>query len=43
MEYTFTCSKNENYLAQFISCFEQQVGMDLSAEKILIELARDNP
>lgn len=35
-------SKNENYLARFISFFEKQVGMDLNAEQMLTELVRDN-
>ena len=35
-------SKNENYLARYISFFETQVGMKLSAEEMLTELVRDN-
>ncbi|XP_065902252.1 inositol 1,4,5-trisphosphate receptor type 2-like [Dysidea avara] len=34
--------KNENYLARFISFFEQQIGMGLNAEQMLTELVRDN-
>ena len=36
------CSKNENYLARFISFFEKQVGLDLNAEQMITELVRDN-
>lgn len=35
-------SKNENYLARFISFFEKQVGLDLNAEQMITELVRDN-
>jgi len=35
-------SKNENYLARFISFFEEQIGMGLNAEQMLTELVRDN-
>ena len=35
-------SKNENYLARYISFFEAQVGMKLSVEEILTGLVRDN-
>ena len=38
----FTYSKNENYLAQFITVFEKQVGMNLNAEQMLTELVKDN-
>ena len=38
----YVYSKNENYLAQFVSFFEKQVGMDLNAEQMLTELVRDN-
>jgi hypothetical protein len=34
--------KNENYLARFIKFFQQQVGMDLNAEEVMIEMVEDN-
>ena len=34
--------KNENYLARFLAFFKAQVGMNLDAEEVMIEMVEDN-
>ena len=34
--------KNENYLARFLAFFKTQIGMDLNAEEVMIEMVKDN-
>ena len=34
--------KNENYLARFIEFFQAQVGKELNAEEVMIEMVEDN-